>query len=110
MSMFRKAARAALAGTVLLFLAGCPPKSGLSGTYEAKSAEGTMTLEFKSGNKVHMTMQPAGGAAENSDGDYMINGNQVTVQIPGGMPMQLTRNGNTLDASMFGQILHFEKK
>src|ERR1043166_3494698 len=104
----RRLARAALAA---LLLGACTPGGGgLSGTYEAKDPNGTMTLEFKSGGKVHLTMQTGGGQPDNSDGDYLIDGNKVTVQVPGGMPMELVRNGKTLDASMMGQIMHFNKK
>jgi len=105
----RRLASAALAA---LLLGACTPGGGggLSGTYEAKDANGTMTLEFKSGGKVHLTMQTSGGQPDNSDGDYLIDGNKVTVQVPGGMPIELVRNGKTLDASMMGQIMHFNKK
>ena len=102
--------RLASAGIAALLLAACTSGGGLSGTYESKSSDGTMTLEFKSGGKVHLTMQQAGGQPDNSDGDYLINGNNVTVQVPGGMPITLTRNGKNLDAQMLGQIMHFTKK
>jgi hypothetical protein len=112
MSRLRKLSSAVIAGTTVLLLAACPSAGSgdLSGTYVAKDQNGTMTLEFKSGHKVHLTMQEGGNPAQNSDGDYMINGNQVTVQVPGGFPIVLTRNGKTLDASMMGQIMHFEKQ
>ena len=111
MSTSRGFGRAGWAGALVLLLAGCPDGgSGLSGTWEAKSAEGSMTLEFKSGNKVHLTMQPANGPADASDGDYLIDGNKVTIQVPGGVAIQLTKNGNTLSANMPGEILTFQKK
>lgn len=97
-------------GLVAAFLLTACSGSDLSGTYEAKAPEGTMTLEFKSGHKIHLTMQENGGKAEQSDGDYLIDANKVTIQVPGGLPMMLVRNGKTLDADMMGQILHFEKK
>jgi hypothetical protein len=108
----RRAPLAGLGLAALLFLAGCTPGGGggLSGTYEAKDGENGMTLVFKSGGKVQVTTQQGGGQPEVSEGDFMVNGNQITVQIPGGMPLQLTRNGKTLDASMMGQILHFTRK
>jgi len=104
--------RLASVGLAALLLAACTPGGGggLSGTYEARDQNGSMTLEFKSGGKVHLTMQQAGGQPDNSDGDYLINGNNVTVQVPGGMPITLTRNGKNLDAQMLGQIMHFTKK
>jgi hypothetical protein len=106
------AMRAGLAGVGLLLLAAC--KTGgsgdLSGTYEAKDPAITMTLDFAKDHKVHLTMQPTGGPADNSDADYLIDGNKVTVQVPGGVPFELVRNGKTLDGTLMGQILHFEKK
>jgi hypothetical protein len=105
------AVRAGLTGAALLVLAACPGGGGgdLSGTYEAKDQNGSMSLEFKSGHKVHLTMQE-GGPPENSDGDYLIDGNKITIQVPGGMPFVLVRSGKGLEGSMMGQILHFEKK
>lgn len=111
MSMYRNLSRGGWVGALLVSLAGCSGGgSGLSGTYEAKSPEGTMSFEFKSGNKVHMVMQPANGPADASDADYLIDGNKVTIQVPGGMPIQLTKNGNTLSANMLGEIMTFQKK
>jgi hypothetical protein len=106
--------RLGAAALALFLLGGCPPSSGgsgdLSGTYEAKNDGGSMTLVFQSGHKVEMTMQEAGGQPDKTAGDYLIDGNHVTIQIPGGMPMVLVRDGKTLSANMMGQILHFEKK
>lgn len=115
MSLFarhlRRAAGARMlsATAAVLLLGACPPP-GLSGTYEAKQPEGTFTIDFKSGGKVEMTMQETGGKAETSNGDFLVDGDKVTIQIPGGMPMVLVKNGKVLDANMMGQILHFEKK
>jgi hypothetical protein len=95
--------------TAVLLLAACPPP-GLSGTYEAKQPEGTFTIDFKSGGKVEMTMQETGGKPETSNGDFLVDGNKVTIQVPGGMPLVLVKNGKVLEANMMGQILHFEKK
>lgn len=99
----------------LSLLVGCKTDGGAasgdpSGTYEAKSPEGTVTIEFKSDHKFHMTMQTAGAPGDAADGDYMLDGDKVTLQVPGGMPLVLTRNGKLLEASLMGQILHFEKK
>jgi len=102
--------RAGVAVFALLLLAACPPKTDLSGTYESSDKEGVMTIEFKGGGKIHMTMQQPGGQPESSDGDVLIDGNKVTIQIPGGMPLTLTRTGNTLEGSFMGQVLRFTKK
>jgi hypothetical protein len=96
---------------VAALILGCPSGDGaLSGTYEAKSPEGTFTLEFKSGGKVELTMEEPGGKPDTKAADFLVDGNNITIQVPGGMPLTLVKNGKTLDASMIGQILHFEKK
>ena len=100
------------AALVSCFLLGCTGGSGdaLSGTYVAKNPDGSMTLEFKAGNKVRLTMLEKGGKPDISDGDYMIDGDQVTVQVPGGIPMVLTRKGGVLEGDVASQILRFSKK
>lgn len=99
---------AALGVSLLL---GCTPGGGdPSGTYEAKNPDGTMMIEFQSGHKFHLTMQSGGAPAESADGDYLLDGNKITLQVPGGMPLVLVRNGKLFEGSMMGQVLHFEKK
>jgi hypothetical protein len=98
------------AALTIVMLAGCPGGGSLSGTYEAKDADGSMTLEFKSGGKVHLTMQESGSQPDTSTADFLVDGNTITVQAPGGVPLILVRNGNTLDANLGGQIMRFEKK
>jgi hypothetical protein len=105
---------AVLVALTALFTAGCPGSTshaaGVSGTYEATSPEGTMTLEFKGDDKVFLTMQETGGEPDRTEAGYMVDGNTITIQAPGGFPMVLTRNGDVLQASMMGEILHFKKK
>lgn len=106
--MARTVPLAALVATLLL---ACTPGGGdPSGTYEAKDAQGTMTIEFQSGHKFHMTMQEGSAPAESADGDYLLDGNKITLQVPNGMPVVLVRNGKLLETNLMGQVLHFEKK
>ena len=117
---FRPARRTAagLAALALIVLAGCKKDDAagggdsgdLSGTYSATTPDGTMTLEFKDDHKVHFTMLATGTPPDTASGDYLIDGNKVTVQIPGGMPLMLVIEGKALAGSMMGQILRFEKK
>ena len=83
---------------------------GLSGTYQAQQPDGTMTLEFRGGGKVFMTMQEQGGQPDTSTAEYVAEGNNVTIQGKGGIPLVLVRDGNALTASMMGETLRFEKK
>lgn len=105
-------AAAVLVALVGMLTAGCPGKgaAGVSGTYEAKTPEGSMTLEFKGDNKVRLGMLETGQPAEYKDGDYMTNAEKITVQVPGGFPMELVNKGDTLETSAMGQILIFRKK
>jgi hypothetical protein len=69
-----------------------------------------MTLEFKGDHKVELTMQESGGEADTKEADYLLKGNEVTIQVPGGLPLVLVRDGKTLSANLFGQVLHFAKR
>lgn len=106
----RKSLRATLAGIALAVLAACPNGDGLSGTWEAKDADGGMTLEFKGGGKVTLTMSLTGAPGESKEASYVVDGNKVTIQPEGGIPLVLVKNGNQLDANMMGEVLHFTKK
>jgi hypothetical protein len=55
-------------------------------------------------------MTEAGGQPDTKEADYLINGNEITIQVPGGFPMVLVRNGKTLSTNLMGKILHFEKQ
>jgi hypothetical protein len=105
----RSARRLAPTALLLLVLA-CPRGGGLTGTWEAADAEGRMTLEFKADRKVKVTMQETGGTPEAGEGDYIVDGNKVTVQLPGGFPLTLVHEDGTLQAGMLGQVLTFRKK
>ena len=106
--MSRRFPIVALATALML---GCTPGGGEpSGTYEAKDAQTTMTIDFKSGHKFHMTMQEGANPAESADGDFMMEGDKITLQVPNGMPVVLVRNGKALETNLMGQVLHFEKK
>ena len=104
-----------LASLAVLLFACKPSGSGdaktgeLSGTYKADGAGGSMTLVFK-GRKVQLTMEESGGQPDTKEGDYMVNGKEITIQVPGGYPITLVRDGETLSGTVVGQILHFEKK
>jgi hypothetical protein len=104
---------AALAAAAAL-LAGCPKdssstpssspasggaaassSSGLSGTYSGTVGNETMTIEFKPGNKLHMTLQTP-DRMEEMDGEYAVDGNSVTIHAGEGMPMTFTLMGDAL--------------
>jgi hypothetical protein len=85
----------------------------LSGTWEAAAPDGTgekMTLKFKSGGKVDFSMAGQGQDPETMEADYEMDGNRVTISVPGGTPIQLTRNKNVLEGDGMGQAIRFEKQ
>ena len=85
--------------------------TSLSGTYEFKHPEGTMTFVFLDASKFKMTMvNNGGGSPDTAEGTYTINANMATLQVPDGIPMQFTIKGNTLEGSVMGQNMIFTKK
>lgn len=102
--------RTAFLAVVLAFMAACGGGSGLSGTYEASDGDGGMTLEFEGEGQVTLTFRDPDGTTETQAAQYLVDGNNITVQVEGGMPLVLVRDGDVLQANMLGQILRFEKK
>lgn len=85
--------------------------TSLSGTYESKQPSLTIAYEFKDGNRFTMTMTDAGGGDPDiAEGLYTINGNVATLEVQGGIPMQVTIKDNTLEGSMMGQTMIFTRK
>lgn len=105
----RQTVRTSFLGLGLVLLAACGG-GGLSGTYEATDDDGGMSLEFKGGGVVTMTIRDGDGAAESTEGTYVQDGNNVTIQAEGGVPLVLVRDGDVLQANLMGQALRFEKK
>ena len=82
----------------------------LAGIYKAGDANGSLTLHFQSGQKVHLTMAETGGNKESLDGTYAISGNQVTITVPGGMPLVLIHKDGVLEGSFDGHSIQFLKQ
>ena len=84
--------------------------TSVEGTYEASNPEGSITLHLEAGNRMRMTMREGTGEPDNAEGSYMVDGDHVTVQVPGGIPIVLVHKGDALEGSFMGQIMHFAKK
>lgn len=82
----------------------------LAGIWEAKAPGGSFRLTFSAGGKVQMTMQDDGGNPESHDGSYTLSGSQVTISAPGGVPLQLTHKGNTLEGAFGGMTMTFTQQ
>ena len=83
---------------------------GLTGTWEAKAPGGSFRLTFAEDNKVKLTVADDGGTPESQEASYAVSGNQVTVSAPGGVPIQLTRNGQALVGNFGGVTITFSQR
>ncbi len=81
----------------------------IAGTWEAKAPGGTFKLIFAGSNEVTMTMQDDGGNPESHQGSYSVSGNDVIISAPGGVPMHLTRKGNSLEGAFGGLTMTFTR-
>ena len=82
--------------------------------YEAQAREGRIGLEFGAAQKVRVTMTPTDlpGAPERMSFDvpYEVNGQQVTISLPGNEPLRLTRANGGLEGTMNGETVRFVKR
>jgi hypothetical protein len=67
-------------------------------------------LDFQNGQKVRVTIAEAGGGTGTAEGTYAINGKRITLTVPGGMPLVLTRQGEILQGSLDGHSIKFVKR
>jgi hypothetical protein len=85
-----------------------PEKGGskavrLSGVYRAGNPDMTIALDFKTEDKVRITVSGAKAKKESREAKYTVVGDRVTITDPdGGQPLILTRNGNTLEGAPEG--------
>ncbi len=90
-----------------------PPASGAE-VYEARTREGQITIEFGAARKARITMVPTGIADApermSFDVSYAVDGDRVTVNLPGNEPLMLTRTGGDLEGSMNGETVRFVKR
>jgi hypothetical protein len=85
----------------------------LSGVYKAGNSDASIVLDFKTENKVRITVSGAKAKKESHDAKYTVVGDRVTINDPnGGQPLILTRKGNTLEGAPEGEDmkLEFRKK
>jgi hypothetical protein len=84
--------------------------SGLLGVYKAGDSEASIMLDFQNGQKVRVTIAEAGGGKGTAEGAYEINGQRITLTVPGGMPLVLTHRGEMLEGSLDGHSIKFVKR
>ena len=80
---------------------------GPSGIYQATDGQDSVRLEFQSAGKVRVTVS---GESQPADGTYAVAGDRITVAVPGGMPMTLVNQGDSLLGSLGGQTVRFTKQ
>jgi hypothetical protein len=92
------------------------PASSAAGAevYEARAREGQIRLEFGAARKARITMVPTGLADApermSFDVSYAVDGDQVTVNLPGNEPLTLIRAGGDLEGTMNGETVRFVKR
>lgn len=86
----------------------------LAQVYEAQAREGRIALEFNAAKKVRLTMTPSGASdipeRMSFDVDYEVDGNAITINLPGNERLQLTRAGNDLEGTMNGETVRFVRR
>jgi hypothetical protein len=86
----------------------------LSQTYEAQASEGRIALEFGATRKVRLTMTPKAGTdipdRVSFDVAYAVNGDQISITLPGNEPLTLTRSGTDLTGTLNGETVRFVKR
>jgi hypothetical protein len=87
---------------------------GLPEVYEATTGEGSVTLELGAGGKARLSMKglPGSDLPENVTFDvrYEVNGNDITVDMPGDEPIRLMKSGEALVSTMGGETVRFTKR
>lgn len=87
---------------------------GLAQVYEAQAREGRIALEFNAARKVRLTMSPSGASdipeRMSFDVNYEVDGNEITINLPGNERLQLTRAGNDLEGTMNGETVRFVRR
>jgi hypothetical protein len=82
--------------------------------YEARAREGQIRLEFGAARKARITMVPTGLADApermSFDVSYAVDGDQITVDLPGNEPLMLSRAGRDLEGTMNGETVRFVKR
>jgi len=82
--------------------------------YEGRAREGQIRLEFGAARKARITMVPTGIADApermSFDVSYAVDGDRVTVNLPGNEPLMLTRAGSDLEGTMNGETVRFVKR
>ena len=88
--------------------------SAVSQTYEAQAREGRIALEFGAARKVRLTMTPSAGTnipdRVSFDVAYAVNGDQISITLPGDEPLTLTRTGNDLTGTLNGETVRFVRR
>jgi hypothetical protein len=109
-----------LAGWGLFVIAGvflCGLMVGCSkeptGTYETKFMGATMTVELKADHKCRLSVGDSHGKPESTDGEYTVNGDQITLNLGGDSgadKIVLTNKDGFLEGNYMDASLKFTRK
>ena len=89
---------------------GGAPAHGIAGTWESRAPGGSFRLTFAADNTVRVTVADDGGTPESQEASYEISGDRVTISAPGGVPIQLTRKGRSLEGNFGGLTMTFTQQ
>ncbi len=78
----------------------------VSGTWHAEDGVDTVVLEFRGESRVELTLA---GDQEVIAGEYRVEGEHVTIDVPGGAPIRLSRREGALEGTLMGFPLRFTR-
>ncbi len=110
--MFGKMCKGGAAGAKANVSTRTPPPT--SGTWVAVNEDGEFTIEFRTGNKLAMTMKPSaavpGGKPETQDGTYTLEGDTMYITLANSTPVVLKWVNGAYESTAFGLPMNFTRK
>src|ERR1041385_7135069 len=81
-----------------------------TGTWVATNSDGEFRLEFKSDNKLTLTVTPPGGQPAPRDGTFIVDGDVVQVTLDQSEPMTLKFVNAGYESTSFGLPMRFLRR
>ena len=81
-----------------------------AGTYVATNADGEFRLEFKSGNRLSLTVTPPGGRPDTQEGTFTVEGDAIYATLAQATPIVLKFVNNTYESTSFGLPMRFVRQ
>ena len=81
-----------------------------AGIWVATNADGEFKLEFKPGNRLAMTLTPAGGQPDTQEGTFTIEGDVIYATLAQSTPMVLKFVNDAYESTSFGLPMKFVRQ